>query len=243
MKKHAYITGLIFIIATTIVSAQGWKSITKKAEELKGGNNLTTGLSEEEIGSGLKEALTQGVNKGVAQLSKTDGYFKDPEIKIPMPNEAQKVEDKLRKIGQGEKVDEAILSMNRAAEDAASGAKDLFVEAIKAMTIADATNILKGNDDAATQYLKKSTNNQLTEKFKPIIKTSLDKVGATKHWEKVFSTYNKIPFVDKVNPNLEEYVTEKAITGLFIQVAKEELQIRQDPLARTSDLLKKVFGN
>lgn len=243
MKKHAYITGLIFIIATTIVSAQGWKSITKKAEELKGGNNLTTGLSEEEIGSGLKEALTQGVNKGVAQLSKTDGYFKDPEIKIPMPNEAKKVEDKLRKIGQGEKVDEAILSMNRAAEDASSGAKDLFVEAIKAMTITDATNILKGNDDAATQYLKKSTNNQLTEKFKPIIKTSLDKVGATKHWEKVFSTYNKIPFVDKVNPNLEEYVTEKAITGLFIQVAKEELQIRQDPLARTSDLLKKVFGN
>lgn len=243
MKKHAYITGLIFIIATTIVSAQGWKSITKKAEELKGGNNLTTGLSEEEIGSGLKEALTQGVNKGVAQLSKTDGYFKDPEIKIPMPNEAKKVEDKLRKIGQGEKVDEAILSMNRAAEDASSGAKDLFVEAIKAMTITDATNILKGNDDAATQYLKKSTNNQLTEKFKPIIKTSLDKVGATKHWETVFSTYNKIPFVDKVNPNLEEYVTEKAITGLFIQVAKEELQIRQDPLARTSDLLKKVFGN
>ena len=243
MKKYIYTTGLAIIVSTTIVSAQGWKSLTKKAEAIKTGNSVTSGLSEEEIGAGLKEALTQGVSKGVAQLSQADGYFKDPEIKIPMPDEAEKVEDKLRALGQGEKVDEAILSMNRAAEDAASEAKDLFVEAIKAMTITDATNILKGNDDAATHYLKKSTSNQLTEKFQPIIKVSLDKVGATKHWETVFSTYNKLPFVDDVNPNLEEYVTEKAITGLFIQVAKEELLVRKDPAARATDLLKKVFGN
>ena len=116
--------------------------------------------------------------------------------------------------------------MNRAAEDAASSAKDLFVAAIKGMTITDAMNILKGDDDAATSYLRKSTNSALIEKFRPIIKVSLDKVGATKHWETVFSTYNKVPFVAKVNPDLEEYVTDKAITGLFIQVAKEELQIR-----------------
>lgn len=247
MNKHIYITGLAIILSTNIASAQGWKKLTrdagKKVEGIKDVKSLPTGLSEDEIGAGLKEALTQGVNKGVAQLSKTDGYFKDPQIKIPMPNEAKKVEDKLRKLGQGEKVDEAILSMNRAAEDAASEAKDLFVAAIKAMTITDATNILKGNDDAATQYLRKTTGNQLSERFRPIIKVSLDKVGATKHWNTVFSTYNKIPFVDKINPDLEEYVTEKAITGLFIQVAKEELQIRKNPAARTTDLLKKVFGN
>ena len=133
--------------------------------------------------------------------------------------------------------------MNRAAEDAASSAKDLFVAAIKGMTITDAMNILKGDDDAATSYLRKSTNSTLIEKFRPIIKVYLDKVGATKHWETVFSTYNKVPFVAKVNPDLEEYVTDKAITGLFIQVAKEELQIRKNPAARATDLLKKVFGN
>lgn len=243
MKKHITITGLAIIVSISIASAQSWKKLTKdvgsKVESVKGG----TGLSEDEVGAGLKEALTQGVEKGVAQLSQADGYFKDPQIKIPMPDEAKKVETKLRKLGQGEKVDEAILSMNRAAENAASEAKDLFVAAIKAMTITDAMNILKGNDDAATRYLRKSTNTELTEKFRPIIKTSLDKVGATKHWETVFSTYNKVPFVDKVNPDLEQYVTEKAITGLFIQVAKEELQIRKNPAARATDLLKKVFGN
>ena len=159
-----------------------------------------------------------------------------------MPEKAKNVEEKLRKMGQGKKVDEAILSMNRAAEDAANAAKPLFVAAIKEMTITDAMNILKGEKNAATQYLQKSTSNALTEKFKPIIKVSLDKVGATKHWETVFSTYNKIPLVEKVNPNLEEYVTEKAIQGLFIQVAKEELQIRENPAARVTDLLKKVFG-
>jgi hypothetical protein len=243
MKKQLYIAGILVVISSSVASAQSWKKLTKdvgsKVESVKGG----TGLSEDEVGAGLKEALTQGVEKGVAQLSQADGYFKDPQIKIPMPDEAVKVEDKLRSLGQGEKVDEAILSMNRAAEDAASEAKDLFVAAIKAMTITDAMNILKGDDDAATSYLRKSTNSALIEKFKPIIKVSLDKVGATKHWETVFSTYNKVPFVDKVNPDLEEYVTEKAITGLFIQVAKEELKIRKDPAARATDLLRKVFGN
>jgi hypothetical protein len=153
------------------------------------------------------------------------------------------VEEKLRALGQGEKVDEAIESMNRAAEDAAEGAKDIFVAAIKGMTLTDAMSILKGEDDAATKYLNKATNTELTQKFEPVIKTSLDKVGATKHWQTVFGTYNKIPFVSKVNPDLEKYVTEKALMGLFIQVAKEELKIRQDPSARATDLLKKVFGN
>ena len=234
-------------VTTTQISAQNWKELKKKAKEKTGEvqkNGLpSAGLSEEEVGAGLKEALNQGVSKGVAQLNKKDGYFKDLQIKIPMPAEAKNVEEKLRSLGQGEKVDAAIESMNRAAEDAAEGAKDIFVFAIKEMTLTDAMGILKGDDDAATKYLNKATYHELTNKFKPVIKVSLDKVGATKHWNAVFVSYNKIPMVKKVNPNLEEYVTEKALNGLFIQVAKEELKIRKDPAARATDLLKKVFGN
>ncbi len=238
MKKIVIVA--VLSLSFTAIHAQFWNKVKKNIP-----TSVTSGssaLTEEEVGKGLKEALNKGVEKGVSQLSKPDGYFKDLEIKIPMPETAKKVEGRLRSMGQGQKVDEAILSMNRAAEDAATLAKQLFVEAIKNMTITDAMTILKGEKNAATHYLKKSTSSALTIKFKPIIKTSLDKVGATKHWETVFSTYNKIPLVDKVNPNLEEYVTEKAINGLFIQVAKEELQIRENPAARVTDLLKKVFG-
>ena len=203
----------------------------------------SAGLSEEEVGKGLKEALNQGIEKGVEQLNKKDGYFKDAEIKIPMPEEAKKVEKKLRDLGQDKQVDDAIESMNRAAEDAAFAAKEIFVIAIKDMTLTDAMGILKGEDNAATKYLNKATYAALTAKFQPIIKVSLDKVGATQYWNTVFTNYNKIPFITKVNPDLVAYVTEKALNGLFIQVAKEELLIRKDPLARGTDLLKKVFGN
>jgi len=247
MKKILYITIGLMIFSTINVSAQNWKNIRKKAKATAKANasglNPTKALSEEEVGKGLKEALSQGVKKGVTQLNKKDGYLKDPQIKIPMPNEAKSVESKLRSLGQGKKVDEAIESMNRAAEDAAAGAKDIFVAAIKGMTLTDAMNILKGKDDAATNYLNKATHAELTKKFKPVIKVSLNKVGATKHWKTVFGSYNKIPLVKKVNPNLEDYVTEKALNGLFIQVAKEELNIRKNPGARATDLLKKVFGN
>lgn len=199
-------------------------------------------LSEDEVGEGLKEALTKGIEKGVEQVSKPDGYLKDMAIKIFLPEEAKKVETKLRQLGQGDQVDKSIESLNRAAEDAASGAKDIFVTAIKAMTIQDAMSILKGEDNAATTFLEKSTRSALFAKFKPIVKVSLDKVGATKHWNTIFTTYNKIPFVQKVNPDLEEYATNKAIDGLFVQIAKEEKEIRNNPLARVTDLLKKVFG-
>ncbi len=247
MKKIIYITIGLMTFSTINVTAQNWKEIRKKAKETAkvnaAGLNASGVLSEEEVGRGLKEALNQGVIKGVGQLNKKDGYLKDPQIKIPMPDEAKSVESKLRNLGQGEKVDEAIESMNRAAEDAAAGAKDIFVAAIKGMTLTDAMNILKGEEDAATNYLSKATNTELTNKFKPVIKASLDKVGATKHWNTVFGTYNKIPFVTKVNPELEGYVTEKALKGLFIQVAKEELNIRKNPGARATELLRKVFGN
>ena len=247
MKKILYITIGLMTFSTINVSAQNWKDIRKKAKTAAktnaSGINPKGALSQDEVGKGLKEALNQGVKKGVTQLNKKDGYLKDVQIKIPMPDEAKNVESKLRSMGQGKKVDEAIESMNRAAEDAAAGAKDIFVAAIKGMTLTDAMNILKGEDNAATNYLNKATYVALSEKFKPVIKVSLDKVGATKHWQTVFGSYNKIPFVTKVNPNLEDYVTKKALNGLFIQVAKEELNIRKNPEARATDLLKKVFGN
>ncbi len=200
------------------------------------------GLSESEISEGLKEALNQGVKNGVSELSKPGGYFNDAQLKIPLPKEARTAESKLRKLGQGKLVDQAVQSMNEAAEDAANGSKEIFVSAIKKMTLTDAKSILDGNDDAATRYLDKSTRAELTQKFKPVIRASLEKVNATKHWNKVFSTYNRIPLVKKINPNLEDYVTQKALDGLFIQIAREELEIRQDPAARVSDILKKIFG-
>jgi len=199
-------------------------------------------LSEEQIGKGLKEALTKGVKKAVDRLSKPDGFFKDLAIKILMPPDAKKVEDKLRAVGQGKKVDDAIESFNRAAEDASIQAKDIFIKAITSMTIQDAKKILSGKNDAATNFLKEKTRQELYNKFEPIIKASLDKVGATKHWETMMTSYNKIPFVKKVNPNLKEFVTNKAIDGIFAQIAKEEKEIRNNPKSRTTDLLKEVFA-
>ena len=230
-----------FLLASNFSFGQDFGKLKNKVNESLKTENASS-LSEGEVVSGLKEALNKGVEKGVDQLSKPDGYFKDPQIKIPLPAEAKDVESKLRQMGQGAKVDEAIESINRAAEDAAMGAKDIFVDAIKGMSVTDAMGLLKGNDDAATRFLESSTRAALVEKFRPIIKVSLEKVGATKHWNSVFTTYNKIPLVKKVNPDLEEYATNKAIDGLFVQIAKEELEIRKNPGARVTDLLKKVFG-
>jgi hypothetical protein len=240
MKKYI---GLL-IVAMFVVGqsqAQIWKNIKKAADDVLD-DDKTSELTEQEIARGLKEALTIGIEKGVDRVSKVDGYFKDPEIKIPMPDEAKQVEKKLRILGQDKMVDDAIESMNRAAEDAASEAKTIFVNAVKELTLRDVMNILNGEDNAATVYLENHTRSQLVDKFKPIIKESLDKVGATKHWNNVFTYYNKLPFVKDVNPDLDDYVTNKAIDGLFIQIAKEEKQIRKDPSARVTDLLKKVFG-
>lgn len=198
-------------------------------------------FSKEEAAEALKEALAQGTSKGVDVLSKLDGYYKNPEIKIPFPAEAEAVESKLRALGLGNQVDQAVESLNRAAEDAAIEAKDIFIAAIKSLTITDAINIVKGEEDAATQFLERETTSSLEAKFSPIIESSLQKVNATKYWGDVMNTYNKIPLVKKVNPDLTAYVTEKAIDGLFVMIAKEELNIRQNASARTSELLKKVF--
>ncbi|MDX2049127.1 MAG: DUF4197 domain-containing protein [Chitinophagaceae bacterium] len=201
----------------------------------------SSSLSTDEIVLGLKEALNKGAELSSQKLSAIDGYFANAAIKILMPEEAKKVEQKLRGLGLGKQVDQAILSMNRAAEDAAKSAAPIFINAIKQMSIQDAVGILKGGDFAATNYLKDKTTIALTEAFRPVIETSLKKVDATKYWNTVFTTYNQFSR-EKVNTDLPAYVTEKALTGIFYQVGQEEQKIRKDPLARTSDILKKVFA-
>jgi hypothetical protein len=200
-------------------------------------------LSQDEVAAGLKEALEQGIVKGTDLASKTDGYFKNDLIKILLPEDAQKVEKTLRNMGLGSEVDRALLAINRGAESAAIEAKPIFVNAIKQMNIQDALGILKGEPTAATDFLKRTTNAQLVELFKPKIQASLDEVGATKYYGDLANSYNKIPLTkQKVNPDLNAYVTQKAIDGLFVLIAEEEKNIRENPLGRTSDLMKKVFA-
>lgn len=227
---------LLFFLTFILISCANLPSL-EKALTVSG-----PGLTEGDAAQGIVEALIQGTTRGVQTVSKTDGYFGNPEIKIPFPPEALAIEKSLRSIGLGKKVNEAVLSINRAAEQAALEAKPIFINAIKNMTISDAIGIVRGNDDSATRYLEKHTSDELSIKFQPVIRTSLDKVQATKYWADIMNSYNAIPFVDKINPNLTEYVTNKALDGLFIMIAKEELAIRKDPVARTSDILKKVFG-
>src|SRR5450432_399725 len=227
---------LLMMLVWSGECAQGQINLNKLKNKLMGGN-----VSAEEVGNGLKEALTNGVSKGSDLVSQVDGYFKNPEIKIPFPPEIKHVEQRLREMGLGSEVDKFVLSLNRAAEDAAKEAKPVFVSAIKEMTIDDAWSILKGEQDAATKYLIKTTAVPLKAKFKPIIQNSLNKTDATKYYGELVKTYNKIPFVKKVDPNLDDYATDKAAGGLFVMIAKEEKNIRDNPEARTSELLKKVF--
>ncbi|MBL4752055.1 MAG: DUF4197 domain-containing protein [Flavobacteriales bacterium] len=199
-------------------------------------------LSESDVIAGLKEALVKGTSSGTQSASKLDGYFKNPRLKIPFPPKIQKVESKLRALGMNKLVDNFIVSLNRGAEKAATEAKPIFVDAVTSMTVKDAWGILRGADNAATDYLRRTTSTSLQAAFKPVIKTSLDAVDATKHFTKIITTYNKIPLIEKVNPNLEDYVTDKALIGLFLLIEDEERKIRTDPVARTTELLKKVFS-
>jgi hypothetical protein len=227
-----------------LMSVAGFsQGLLKKAKGLldkdKGGS-----LSTEEIVAGLKEALSVGANNSASKLSAVDGFFGNAAIKVLMPPEAQKVEKALRGAGMGKLVDDAILSMNRAAEEAAKSAAPIFLDAIKSMSFQDALSILRGSDTAATGYLRSKTVAALTEAFRPVIEGALEKTGATRHWKTVFETYNKLPTtLNKVNPDLAGYVTDRGLGGLFYQVAEEEKKIRKDPAARVTDVLKKVFGS
>jgi len=200
------------------------------------------GLSNAQIASGLKEALNQGIDKQVTKLMAPDGFYKDQMVKILLPQQLQKVDQTLRDLGMGQLADEGLKLLNTAASDAVREAKPIFVNAITTMSFDDAKNILLGGQTAATDYLKQKTENPLYQKFKPQVKQSLQKVKADEAWANIINKYNQIPFVEKVNPDLTDYVTQKAMEGVFKKVAVEEQKIRTDINERTSDLLKKVFA-
>ncbi|MFN8437395.1 MAG: DUF4197 domain-containing protein [Cytophagales bacterium] len=199
-------------------------------------------LSETDIINGLKEALKVGSNNASGKLSALDGFNKNSLIRIPFPQEAIVVAEKLRKAGFGAEVDKFELTLNRAAEKAAKDAAPIFVNAITSMSIADAKNILKGSDTSATHYLNTKTSSSLKDAFKPHIKNALDSTLATKEWTNLTTLYNKIPFVKPVNTDLVSYTNDKAIKGLFLVVGQEETKIRKDPAARVNEILQKVFG-
>lgn len=225
----------VFIFSSCQSSAQIGKFLEKAGQ-------VTGNPTSAEISSGLKEALEKGTGISSDRLSLENGYLGNLDVKILFPEEARQVERSLRNIGLGNLCDQVITSLNRAAEDAAKEAKPIFTDAIKQMSFQDVQQILLGENNAATQYFQRTTTNSLSEKFSPIIDNSLEKVEATKYWDDVITRYNKIPLVKPVNTDLTAYVTEKAIQGLFVEIAKEELKIRQQVGSRTSPLLQKVFG-
>lgn len=202
------------------------------------------GITEAEAAQGIKEALGQGLSKAVLQLNSTDGFFKDAFYKILLPPDAKKVENTLRNIGLGNQVDKAILQINRGAEDAAGYAKPIFIDAIKSMTLNDAIGLVRNGDTSATHFFREKTTEKLMTAFRPVIQASLDKVSATKYYGDLVNTYNNFPTtIKKINPDLTSFVTAKATDALFDMVAKEEKNIRNNFAARTSEILRKVFGS
>lgn len=238
MRNKIIISAIFFVLCfafsscDTLLQAQGGGSTVSQ------NGQPTTG----EISAGIKQALQVGVEDGIKQVSAVNGYFDNPLIKIVFPPQAAKVEKTLRGIGLGSLCDKLELSLNRAAEDAAKQATPIFLNALKQMTLGDATNILTGPDTAATAYFKRTTTSQLTAQFSPVISKSLNQANATKYWSDVTTQYNKIPFVKPVNTDLTAYVTQQAINGLFVVIGQKEKQIREQLGARTTPLLQKVFG-
>ena len=246
MKKMITFSAFIVFSFTLLAqkdSSNKLNGLFKRANSILSKKTSSSGsLSTDEIVSGLKEALSLGAEKSGDKLSKPDGFFKDAAVKILLPKEVQDVENKMRMLGMGKLVDNAILSMNLAAEDASKSAAPIFLSAIKKMTVTDALNILRGTDTAATGYFRKTTTPELTASFKPVIEESLKKVDATKYWKDVFTTYNR--FTSKpVDTDINSYVTTQTLKGLFYYVAQEEVNIRKNPAGRVTDILKKVFGN
>lgn len=217
-------------------------SLGKVEEVLGKSNSGSSSMTDELAANGLKEALSQGTETATNNLGQIDGFLANAAVKILFPPEARKIESTLRSVGMGSVCDQVITSVNRAAEAAVVEAKPIFVEAIKQMTITDAINILTGNKDAATQYLMRTSGQALMAKFEPIIQSNLQKTNATKYWTDAVNTYNAVPFVQKLNPNLSQYVTQKASDGIFLMVAAEEAKIRENPSERIGSILQDVFG-
>ncbi|MFD2513610.1 DUF4197 domain-containing protein [Pontibacter locisalis] len=238
MKKLLYTS---FIAVALGASACTATDIQRTMDGVLAGAGTGTPVSRDEVAAGLKQALEVGIKNGSNQASQTDGYYKNSLIRIPFPEDVKRVEKTLRQVGLGNEVDRFVLTLNRGAEDAAKSAVPIFVNAIKQMTIADAWAILRGDKDAATQYLKRTTSQQLYNAFNPVMVKSLEKTNATKYYADIVNQYNKIPLTQKVNPDLDDYATQRAIDGLFVLVAQEEANIRENPFARTTELLRRVF--
>ncbi|MBL7733398.1 MAG: DUF4197 domain-containing protein [Chitinophagaceae bacterium] len=228
----------LFIILAASMALSGCDVLSKFPTGTGGG-----GVTEGEAAEGIKEALGQGLVKAVLQLNKEDGFFRDAFYKILLPPDAKKIENTLRDLGMGKMVDKAILQINRAAEDAVGYAKPIFVDAIKNMTLSDAIGLVRNGDTSATHFFRMKTTDKLIATFQPMIKASLDKVEATKYYDDIVRTYNNFPTTrNKINPDLPSFVTTRATDALFDLVAKEEINIRQNIAARTTELLRKVFG-
>lgn len=237
MKKTVFLLLCSVVLVSSVSYAGLFDSIFKSS-----GSSSSTGLDESTTISGLKEALAIGTENAVQNVSQVDGYFGNSLIKIMMPEKIQNVADVLGKLGFQKEVDEFVLSMNRAAEKAAPEAASIFGDAIREMTIQDAVGILNGGDTAATDFFEEKTHDRLYGAFKPIISSSMDEVGATKSYKNMMGRYETIPFMDKQSLDLDHYVTDKSLDGLFYMVGQEEKKIRTDPAARVTDLLQTVFG-
>lgn len=237
MKKMIIPIAIVSLMLSSCTSAQLQQAASQLPQILESSN-----LGQTQIASGLKEALQQGIDKQVMNLTKTDGFYNNSLVKIGLPSELQKVEKTLRDVGLGSLADEGIKALNKAASSAVKEATPIFVDAITNMTISDATNILMGDRNAATQYLMKSTQASLYQKFNPVIKSSFSKVGADKVWSNLITKYNALPLVQKVNPDLTDYVTQEALTGVYTMIEKEEANIRTNVSARSTNLLKSVFA-
>lgn len=227
------------LFATILFVSADAQTLLDKAKNTIGGKS---NLTEEEAGGGVKEALNNGIQSAVAHLNKPDAFFKSELYKVLLPPEAQKMEKTLRDIGLGKMCDDAIEAINRGAEDAVGFATPIFVNAIKQMTVTDALKLVTGGKNSITEFFRSKTSAQLKEAFLPVIQTSLEKVNATKYYDDAVNRYNKVPFVKKMNPDLADHVADKTLFALFDRIGVEEANIRSNPAARTTDLLKKVFG-
>ena len=244
--------GILTIAAVLFLGAPAHADLLDKAKSLlnkdktkpasSGGGQAGTTLDKDTVAAGLKEALSIGSQNAVKAGSQVDGYFKNPAIKIPLPEKVQKVEKPLRKIGLSKQVDEFIVTMNRAAEKSAPQAKDILVGAVKEMTIVDAINILKGGDTAATEYMRSKTYDKLYGAFKPTVTKAVMDVGVTKSYQQLVDKAKKSRLIKDESLDLDHHVTSKALDGLFYLLGQEEKKIRKDPVAQVTDLLKKVFG-
>jgi hypothetical protein len=243
MKKLALIFTLFSTISlcgfSQVLGGKGGSETTNTPKN----KSMQNPLSNDDVVKGLKEALSIGAGNSSSLASKLDGFYKNPSIFIPFPPEAKLVKDYANRVGMSAQVKKFEMTLNRAAEEAAKNAAPIFISAIKSMSIVDGFNILKGANNAATEYLRSKTTNELKLKFTPVVQNAINKVELTKYWKPIITKYNQIPLIRKQNPDLTAYVTDKALIGLFKLLAEEELKIRKDPVAQVTNLLQQVFGS